>query len=189
MKNKKAIATIGIIAIIAILIIIFSPSPMIVLSGSMVPIMMPGDIILITPVNTENIRVNDIITFAQTGRGGVVTHRIISETVEGYQTKGDANEDNDKVIVQESDVIGKTIFVIPYVGYLPKITKDPKIFFIVVIIPALLIIIDEIRLIIKYSNPMKLRKMERDEKRAKREIPRKINYCHKLSHFLRLNFQ
>ena len=36
----------------------------------------------------------------------LVTHRIISETANGYITKGDANESVDNWIVTQSDIIG-----------------------------------------------------------------------------------
>lgn len=178
-KNHTFIAIIIGIIVIGILVVSMMglSKPMIVLSGSMQPVMMTGDVILISPVEPENIKVSDIIAFKNAN--SVVTHRVISITdTNEFQTKGDANEDEDGSVVEGSNVIGKVVFVIPYIGYLTDITKDPKIFFFVVIIPSLLIIIDELLLIAKYNNPMKLRKIEKDEKKAARQkAPRIINWA------------
>ena len=46
-----------------------------------------------------------------------VTHRILSKTEEGYQTKGDANTDPDSGTIPAENIRGTYLFCIPYLGY------------------------------------------------------------------------
>lgn len=68
---------------------------------------------------------------------------------EGFITKGDANEGPDQWIVKKENVIGKVILTIPLVGYLGYFVRTPIGFILLIVIPASLIIIMEIRNIIK----------------------------------------
>ncbi|ADM27343.1 peptidase S26B, signal peptidase [Ignisphaera aggregans DSM 17230] len=90
----------------------------IVSSGSMSPTMNIGDIAITLPI--KDIERNNIIAFLSPN-GEIVMHRVIDIIPLGngsirYITKGDANRDIDPFIVTENNVIGKTIFVIPYIG-------------------------------------------------------------------------
>ena len=84
-----------------------------VLTGSMIPAIGNGDVVLTIPV--RKIKTGDIISFKQ--NGVVVTHRVteIQRTPEGayFSTKGDNNEYRDSFPVSEQEVMGKAIFVIP----------------------------------------------------------------------------
>jgi len=60
--------------------------------------------------------------------------------------------------VKKENVIGRAILTIPYVGYLGYFVRTPIGFTLLIIIPAILLIIMEIRNIIK-----ELRKQNRDE--------------------------
>jgi len=79
-----------------------------------------------------------------------ITHRIIDITDEGFVTKGDANEDPDSFVVQKKNIIGKVVFTIPYVGYLNHFVKTPLGFTLFIILPATIIIAEEIRNIINH---------------------------------------
>lgn len=74
-----------------------------------------------------------------------VTHRVIKASRKDgkYQfwTKGDANNaaDPDPVIPRE-DKIPRTIFYIPYVGYLAQLLKNKTNFLIFVGVPAVLLL-------------------------------------------------
>ena len=46
-----------------------------------------------------------------------MTHRILSKTEEGYQTKGDANTDPDSGTIPAENIRGTYLFCIPYLGY------------------------------------------------------------------------
>lgn len=178
MQEKEVIqkAVFLIIAVLLINILIpfvtGSEKPMIVLSGSMVPFFLPGDIVIIKTVGLNELNLGDVLTFqAPTSKPGTfVTHRIIS-IEEGkkrlFQTKGDANDANDDFKVPESNVVGKLKFVIPFFGYLPDYLKhNINIVLLTIMLPASLLIIDEIKNLILYSNSTRVRKIERERKKA-----------------------
>ncbi len=122
----------------------------IVQSGSMAPVLKAGSIVFTQSRNNYN--TGDIITFKDAG-GSLVTHRIVSITNENgntaYQTKGDANEDPDGGFVKDEDIIGASIFSIPYIGYLADFVRTPKGFVILVVIPVSIIIYEELKSILK----------------------------------------
>ena len=88
-----------------------------VLSGSMEPNIPTGSLVLVAPQQTY--KNGDVISFNQDGQL-VITHRVVKIVSEGaekqYITKGDANKINDKALVPNNSVLGKEIFLIPYVG-------------------------------------------------------------------------
>ena len=62
-----------------------------------------------------------------------------------YITKGDANNAPDTREVFQKDIIGKVLFDIPYVGYAVDFAKKPIGFSLIIIVPAAVIIADEIK--------------------------------------------
>jgi len=159
----------------------------IVLSESMVPVMLIGDAIIITRVAPEDIKIGDIIAFDLDKNGKtIVSHRVIDTKNNGkseqsatiyFQTKGDNVQHKDPFIIDSKKVIGKVVFKIPYIGYLTKFSRKPVLFLIFTIIPSILIIVDELRTMTKSS--VKIRRIERDEKKRKRKEERaidRINY-------------
>lgn len=148
----------------------------IVLSGSMMPMMMPGDMIITNTINPEDLKVGDVIAF-QDPHGAsntIVTHRIVfvddSSGSRIFQTKGDANGSPDVFSVPASTVIGKLMFVLPLVGYLPGFLKDnPIVYVLAIIVPVLLLIFNEIQNIKDYSNSIRARKIEKLNKKTLRK--------------------
>ena len=161
MLKPKKIAKIAITTLIAILLTIFlifyrpvslwgdtRYEP--VYSGSMEPAIPVGSIVVIKPVDPETLTIGDIICFKiESESPTTVTHRIINITAQGFITKGDANEDPDTWIVKKENVVGKVIATIPYLGYLGHFVRTPIGFTLLIIIPATLLIIMEIKNIIK----------------------------------------
>lgn len=92
--------------------------PFIVLSGSMQPTIMTGDIAIIKEYNPEQLKEGDIIAFRS--GNAVVTHRILEITVEEgktvFITKGDNNKIEDKYPVQQEQVEGIFTRRIPKLG-------------------------------------------------------------------------
>ncbi len=176
--RTRDIITISIAAIILIPAVYIVPSIisgstrlLIVLSGSMVPVMQVGDVIVVNNITPENIRVGDIIAFKDPGGkpNTLITHRV-KEINRGdnisFKTKGDAVEDPDSFTVKAEDVVGKTVFVIPSMGYFIKSAKKPMAFFIFTILPAAVLIIDELKKITR--SPALAHRALREEKRKKR---------------------
>jgi signal peptidase I len=119
----------------------------IVQSGSMVPALPVGSVVTVVPQATY--RVGDIITFGgDDGKRIPTTHRIESITREGgatrYVTKGDANEERDNGITAYDKVIGKVVYTVPRLGYMLDFARSRKGFTYTVVIPAGLIILDEL---------------------------------------------
>ena len=87
---------------------IFGYKPFIVLSGSMEPTIMTGDIVIIKECNVQDLKKEDIIAFRS--GSSVITHRIIDIKTENGQnffvTKGDNNNTEDRNLVSLSSVEG-----------------------------------------------------------------------------------
>jgi signal peptidase len=154
-KLVKIALIIGVAAIIAIFLLFYRPVSLAgdtryepVYTGSMEPAIPVGSVVVIKPVDPETLKVGDIICF-QLSEPTSITHRIINITNEGFITKGDANEDPDQWIVKKENVIGKAVFTIPFIGYIGYFVRTPIGFILLIIIPASLIIIIEIRNITK----------------------------------------
>jgi len=132
----------------------------------MSPEMNPGDIVVSEYFDPEEIKINDIITFKSAGNPkNCITHRVINITNEyssiHFQTKGDANEDPDQGIVDSTELIGKVVFVIPYLGYLPHFAQSPLGFITLIVIPGILIISAEIWNIAKTKKKKATKKPDR----------------------------
>lgn len=95
-------------------------SALIVLSGSMEPTIMTGEVIVIH--EQKDYQIKDILTYRDNGI--LVTHRIVDETETTYTTRGDANNTDDPPI-QKSQAVGKTIFHIPYLGEVILFIQSP----------------------------------------------------------------
>jgi len=162
-KTVKVTILICIAIIIAIFLLFYRPVSLAgdtlyepVYSGSMEPAIPVGSVVVIKPVDPETLKVEDIICFKiSESATTTVTHRIINITNEGFITKGDANEDPDQWIVKKENVIGKAIFTIPFIGYIGYFVRTPIGFILLIIIPASLIIIIEIRNIAKQLRKQK----------------------------------
>lgn len=92
-------------------------------SGSMSPAIEMGDIVVVQGVSASSIQVGDIIVFEEPNIGELTIHRVIQiETREDgsiyFTTKGDANPSKDSRPVSATNVYGRVIYRIPYVGYI-----------------------------------------------------------------------
>jgi signal peptidase I len=88
-------------------------------SGSMSPVLRPGDAILVDRNPDSRLMVGDIVTFKTPEYPGVdVTHRLVHIDTNGdtLVTRGDAAAQDDKRIARDQ-VIGATQRIVPGVGY------------------------------------------------------------------------
>lgn len=121
-----------------------------VYSGSMEPAVHVGGMVVVRQVDSSTIREGDVITFVSSVKAdSFVTHRVVGVTNdEGtlmFRTKGDANDAPDENLVRAGDVVGKVRLSIPYAGYVAEFLQTPLGFGIVIGIPALVIILIEMR--------------------------------------------
>jgi len=119
-----------------------------VVSGSMEPELKVGGVVITRPVEAEEIKAGDIITFYSPLSEKLTSHRVIAAE-EGsslhFSTKGDANEDADAFSVPAENVMGKVCFHIPYLGYVAQFVKTPLGFLLTLCLPGLIIIVMELR--------------------------------------------
>jgi signal peptidase len=92
-----------------------------VLTGSMTPEIAVGSVVVIRPVDPNTLRVGDVITYQRSpAQNDYVTHRILAihvETAPATLTmKGDANRAEDVKPVAVTNVRGKVLFSVPYLG-------------------------------------------------------------------------
>lgn len=95
-----------------------------VLTRSMEPAYPPGTLVIVKPVEPEEIAIGDVITYQiQSGEAEYLTHRVvaISRTTGGelsFTTKGDNNSQADAEPVREVQVQGRLWYSLPWIGYL-----------------------------------------------------------------------
>ncbi len=130
-----------------------------VLSGSMSPAIKTGSIVAVRP--TLSYKTGDVITF-KTGKTEreIVTHRIIDQTEQGFIVKGDANNVADVKPVKEEAILGKVVLTIPYAAYAVNAMRSKIGLILLIVIPALLIIGDEIRKIFQEAQKIQQKKNE-----------------------------
>jgi signal peptidase len=114
-------------------------------SGSMEPAIHVGSLIATTPQTSY--QPGDILAFHSAQ--GIVTHRLL-ETVPQtseilYRTQGDANSSPDRDLINSSNVIGRVSLNLPYLGYLLLWLHRPLGFAFLILLPATLVVLQEVR--------------------------------------------
>lgn len=159
----------------------------VVQSGSMEPKIKAGSVVVVGP--QQEYKEKDIITFFANPNQvnlkdprSTVTHRVLEvqddEGRKTYQTKGDANEDPDREMVTERQVLGKVMVGIPYLGYAVSFAKTQTGLIALIIIPGTLIIYSELLNIKKEVARMakqlkEKRRLKKEEKEEEKEKKRK----------------
>lgn len=112
----------------------------IVTTGSMIPTILPGDVVFTQP--KPDYAVQDIVTFVSTDKH-VITHRIIEkhagEKVR-FVTKGDNNKTVDAEVVENTQIIGALKFKLPQIGKILVLASKPTVIFLLLAIPILSIV-------------------------------------------------
>ena len=109
----------------------------IVLTGSMVPSINPGDILITVNPKYKQPKLADVVAYeARTFAGapvGVFSHRIIAGNLQdGFVVKGDHNPTPDVQHPKLPDILGVDIFVIPFIGKF--LTKQALIFMVPIVV-------------------------------------------------------
>lgn len=143
-----------------------------VMSGSMEPTIGVGSLIISQP--SSKYEVGDIITFRpNNATNQTTTHRVNSidqsEDFIRYYTKGDANSSVDSNYVTKDKIVGKYLFQVPYLGYLIGYIKTLPGLILIIVVPASIIIFEEIKKIKNESKEIISRKREKAKKRKKNE--------------------
>jgi signal peptidase I len=109
------------LAVCAFVPMLFALTGSVVQSGSMAPLIEPGDVTLTTGFSTEEATpLGRVITFeapAGSARPGLVLHRIVAIDDDGQLvTAGDANANPDSTRLSRSDIVGRAVVLVPLIG-------------------------------------------------------------------------
>ena len=115
-----ALLVFGTLAVVAVLpIVIPGVTTAAITSGSMMPKLHPGDVVIAVSQGDTPIAEGTIVVFEDPVKGDLVTHSIVGINPDGtYTTKGDANGINDVTPVPPENIRGVGRWVVPYVGLL-----------------------------------------------------------------------
>jgi signal peptidase I len=104
------------------------------LTGSMSPLINPGDVVVTVPVAVKDLKVGDIITYhIPVEDQRVETHRIIDLAVNSQgtatvRTKGDANNGADPwTATLAAGQVDRQVFTVPYLGNAIRALRDPVV--------------------------------------------------------------
>lgn len=123
--------------LIILYLVIFIPclwgnKPLVVVSGSMEPILKVGGILYYEKYPLTDFKKGDILVYET--KEHTIAHRIVSQDEIGFITKGDVNNSNDYYKVSNNQVLGKgTNWSIPYVGYYADYIYHHKYLIVIVI--------------------------------------------------------
>jgi signal peptidase I len=91
-------------------------SPTLVTSGSMEPLVTPGDVVMIRPASPEALIPNTVVLYDRPDTGRVL-HRILEQLPDGtFRTGGDANSVPDSAFVHAEDIQGAAVLAVPWIG-------------------------------------------------------------------------
>jgi len=125
-----------------------SESPlMVVSSGSMVPVLNVGDIIIVRGVDPQTVTVGTIIIFHSPYEYDMpIVHRVVAVLNEGgslfFQTKGDHNGIQDGWKVPAANLMGVYVMKIPYVGLISLELRGPLGVTLIILLVALIILVE-----------------------------------------------
>jgi signal peptidase len=120
---------------------------MVVSSGSMIPTLSIGDIIIVRGVDPHTVTVGTIIIFHSPADYDMpIVHRVVRIIDEGnsifFETKGDHNPVQDGWRVPSQNLMGVYVARVPYVGLLSLELRGPLGVTVIILLVALIIAIE-----------------------------------------------
>lgn len=121
-------------------------APLIVLTGSMEPDIMSGDLIIVKQIDGKDVKVNDVIAFFDPDGNGtsILTHEVIEiyeeEGTLFFRTQGKANNTADRLPVAEDKLVGVYVTRIGGAGNIAMFMQTTAGLIICVVVPLVLII-------------------------------------------------
>lgn len=137
-----------VVAILAVAVVIpriAGATPYTILTGSMRPELPPGTLVVVKPVDVDEIGAGSLITYQlESGKPTVATHRVVSQGINAkgevqFQTQGDANDAPDQDWVKPVQVKGEKWYSVPYLGHLNNILTGKERQMAVYVVAALLL--------------------------------------------------
>lgn len=140
------IALVAVISAAVVVPRIAGATPYSILTGSMKPKYPPGTLVVVKPINTEDIAIGKVVTYQlKSGKPTVVTHRVVGmvQSPDGtmrFRTQGDANDAPDRGLVRPVQIKGALWYDVPYLGYVNKyITGKERRLTMIVVVSGLLL--------------------------------------------------
>ncbi len=118
-------------ALVVVVPAVTGSTPYTIITSSMEPSYPPGTLVIVRPVEADDIRIGSVITYQlESGKPEVVTHRvieIIQPSVAGdaprFVTKGDANGAPDSEPVMEVQIRGEVWYSVPWIGWVNNVVN------------------------------------------------------------------
>lgn len=129
---------------------LFGYQSLTVLSGSMEPTVHTGDVVVVERIAPTEARIGDVVSFRDPeDPTRVLTHRVRELRVEGgtvrFVTKGDANTGTERWQVASGGTIGRVAYRLWALGYALHWLQGRLARLVLLVIPALLLGLHEIR--------------------------------------------
>jgi signal peptidase len=148
LPRSNWVRAITFVALVGIIIVVFwaglhfafgtSTPAFVVSSGSMVPTLNVGDVIIVRDGGSFlMVEKGDIIVFhSPYDWNKTIVHRVYNILLNGQEkalvTKGDNNPSPDGWVVRKENYIGKVIFSIPQIGRIASIISPPLNYFLII---------------------------------------------------------
>ena len=129
---------------------LFGYQTLTVLSGSMEPAIRTGDVVVDAKIRPLEAKIGDVVTFTDPdNRMRLITHRVrrvqrAGESVR-FVTKGDANNTVEKWEISVSGTIGRVEYRVPKAGFVIAQLRGRSARLMLLVIPALLLGVLELR--------------------------------------------
>lgn len=121
----------------------------VIVTSSMRPSLDVGDVILVKKIDTDKIKINDIITYEgmeSDFKDKIITHKvkniILEDSKKIFYTKGITNSAIDPAVYEEQ-IYGKVIYKFKILSFLSKIIRSKFGYIIFILIPLSLIFVKE----------------------------------------------
>ncbi len=148
---RRVLAWTVLLAVTAVLVLavalprVGGATPYAILTGSMKPSFPPGTLVVMRPVDADDIGVGTVITYQlESGEQTVVTHRVAGVAINPkgervFITQGDANNIADEKMVRPVQIRGALWYSVPALGYANRyLTSDQRSQLTFVVAAALL---------------------------------------------------
>ena len=121
----------------------FDMRPLVVLSGSMEPVLDVGDVTVVERIRPDEARVGDVVTFTAPHTGRLTTHRVRASRRAGaeieFVTKGDANNATERWTVPADGQLSRAVYRVPLIGHVALRLRSPLGWALLVAIPLLVL--------------------------------------------------
>ncbi|MEO8263172.1 MAG: signal peptidase I [Pseudolysinimonas sp.] len=176
----------GLLALVMLLatVVVIVPAatgstPYTILTSSMEPGLPPGTLVIVKPIDPQDIKIGTVITYQlDSGEPAVVTHRVLE--IQGpnlpggdpsFITKGDANSNPDAKPVMTVQVRGAVWYSVPLVGWVNNIVNGDLRAVVIPIVAGLLFLYAGFMLVSSRIEARRRRRREEAED-ADREVIR-----------------